>query len=353
MYKVMYMEYNGFRYLLIGRKTMYGIYNKKNLNLIIFEILWEHTDAEHVLMQQEIVKLVKREYGLEIDRRSVKNNVEALQEMFVGTPYEISMENGYALIGREFADSELRMLIDSILFSKTISNHQAKTLIEKLKNLSNRYFAPKVQHICNLPELQHTDNKQILYTIDVLNDAISMGKKVQFFYNDYGADLKLHPRREEKYVVNPYQMVANVGKYYLIGNYDKYDDVSHYRLDKITEIEILDENVKDASSISELKNGLNLPKHMAEHIYLFGGESRSIKMAVDKNILTELVDWFGKDFRVMEQTKEQVVICVKCNEEAMKYWALQYGPYVEVLEPVSLRERLKEEISGMSRKYGI
>lgn len=331
---------------------MYGIYNKKNLNLIILKILWEHTDTEHPLLQQEIVKLVKSEYGLEIDRRSVKNNVEALQEMFVGTPYEISMKNGYALIGREFADSELRMLIDSVLFSKSLSNYQAKMLIDKLKNLSNRYFAPKVQHICNLPELQHTDNKQILYTIDILNDAISMRKKVQFVYNDYGADLKLHPRREEKYVVNPYQMVANVGRYYLIGNYDKYNDVSHYRVDKITEIAILDEVIKDVSCIPELKNGLNLPKHMAEHIYLFGGESSNIKMAVNKNILTELVDWFGKDFHVVEQDSDQVIIRVKCNEGAMRYWALQYGPYVEVLEPISLRERIKDDINGMSRKYG-
>ena len=332
---------------------MYGIYNKKNLNLIILKILWEHTDAEHPLMQQEIVKLVKCEYGLEIDRRSVKNNVEALQEMFEGTSYEISMEGGYRLCVRAFDDSELRMLIDSVLFSKMLSDHQAKSLVGKLKNLSSKHFSAKVQHICNLPELQHSDNKQLLYTVDMLNDAISLRKKVSFVYNDYGTDFKLHPKRNSKYTVNPYQMVANNGRYYLIGNYDKYDDVSHYRIDKITEIEILDDTAKDTSCISELKNGLNLPKHMAEHIYLFSGPSVNIKLSVDKSIMTELVDWFGKDFRVVEQDGNQVVIRVKCNEEAMKYWALQYGPFVEVLEPISLRERIKTEIQGMSKKYGI
>ena len=35
----------------------------------------------------------------------------------------------------------------------------------------------------------------------------------------------------------------------------------------------------------------------------------------------------------------------------MRYWALQYGPYVEVLEPESLRDQLKADVAGMYEKY--
>ena len=35
----------------------------------------------------------------------------------------------------------------------------------------------------------------------------------------------------------------------------------------------------------------------------------------------------------------------------MRYWALQYGPYVEVLEPEHLRERVKEDVNSMAEKY--
>ena len=190
-----------------------------------------------------------------------------------------------------------------------------------------------------------------MYVIDTLNDAITSKKKVAFIYNEYRTDFKLYPKREERYVVNPYQMVANNGRYYLIGNYDKYDDVSHYRIDKITDIEILDEKAKDIKLISELEKGLNLPKHMAEHIYMFSGGSTRIRFWANKCIMTELIDWFGKDFRIVQETEEQLELCVKCNVEAMKYWALQYGPYVEVLEPLELRNRLSEEIEAMYRKY--
>lgn len=79
------------------------------------------------------------------------------------------------------------------------------------------------------------------YTIDVLENDISKKKKISFMYNSYDADKKLHPRREEEYTVNPYQIVATNGRYYLIYNYDKYDTLTNYRIDEITNIKILDE----------------------------------------------------------------------------------------------------------------
>ena len=203
--------------------------------MLILEILKEYSDQEHRLTQQEIIRLLKSNYDMDCDRRSVKNNVMCLKEL----GYEISMEDGYYLLEREFDDAELRMLIDSVLFSKNLTQKQAKTLIEKLKGMGNRYFSAKVNHVSNLPELHHGDNKQLMYVLDTINEAISQHKKISFVYNKYGSDFKLHPKREEKYVVNPYQMVANNGFYYLIGNYDKYDDISHYRLDKMTCVEML------------------------------------------------------------------------------------------------------------------
>lgn len=327
---------------------MYATGNKKMLNMLILEILKEYSDQEHRLTQQEIIRLLKSNYDMDCDRRSVKNNVVCLKEL----GYEISMEDGYYLLEREFDDAELRMLIDSVLFSKNLTQKQAKTLIEKLKGMGNRYFSAKVNHVSNLPELHHGDNKQLMYVLDTINEAISQHKKISFVYNKYGFDFKLHPKREEKYVVNPYQMVANNGFYYLIGNYDKYDDISHYRLDKMTCVEMLTEKVKPQNQVMGLEQGLNLPKHMAEHIYMFSGESVAINMLVDETIISELVDWFGNDFYVIEKRRNnQVLVRLKCNEQAFFYWALQYGPYVEVLEPVSLRSKIAEAVSEMNEKY--
>jgi len=68
-------------------------------------------------------------------------------------------------------------------------------------------------------------------------------------------------------------------------------------------------------------------------------------------MMSELTDWFGNDFSVMKQDGDEIVTRVKCNLNAMRYWALQYGPYVEVLEPKEIRDRLSEDIKAMAEKY--
>ena len=326
---------------------MYAGNNKKMLNMLILEILKEYTDAEHPITQQEIIELLKRNYDADCDRRSVRNNIRSLKDM----GYDIYTGRGCYLAEREFENAELRMLIDSVLFSKNLSGTQAKRLIEKLKSFGNRYFHANVSHVANLPELFHSDNKQVMLALDTLNDAIEKKRKVSFIYNRYGDDFKLHPKRDEPYIVNPYQMVANNGRYYLIGNYDKYDDLSHYRIDRMTFVTMLSEPVKPKKEIKEFSRGWTLPKHMAEHIYMYSGESVTVKFIADKDLIDELVDWFGRDFRISEEDNDKILVTLKCNERAMKYWALQYGGHIEIKEPKSLRETVKTAIADMARKY--
>lgn len=321
------------------------------LNMFILEILRNYTDEDHSLTQQEIIKLLEKDYGTVCDRRSVKNNVLLLKEFGESHGFEISIEDGYRMVFREFDDAELRILIDSVLFSKAFSSNQAKELIKRIRGLSSKYFNAKVSNICNIPELNKNINRQNIYSIDKINDAISGKHKISFIYNDIGTDFKLHPRRKECYIVNPYRIVANNGKFYLIGNYDKYDNVVHFCIDKMTDVCELEERVKPMKDVPELSSGLNLPRHMAEHIYMFSGPSIAIKLATTSDMMSDLVDWFGTDFSVIKKDEDRIIVRVSCNERAMKFWALQYGPYVEVLEPESLRNRIKEDISYMSKRY--
>ena len=325
---------------------MYGTGTKKMLMMMILDLLKKYSDEDHHLTQQKIIRLLKSEYGMDCDRRSVKANIEALIEM----DYDIDTENGYVLIGREFEEAELRMLIDSVLFSKNITGTEAKRLISKLKTFGSIYFEPKVSHVASSSYISRTDNKQVMYTVGALNDAIDKKKKVKFRYLYYGTDFKLHDRGRD-YIVNPYQMIASNGHYYLLGNLDKFDDISYYRIDKINNIEILEDKIKPMKQVKGLESGLNLPKHMAEHIYLFCGESIPVKLKCSSGAVDTLIDWFGRDVKILEEHDGEIIARVVCSEYAIHYWALQYGPYFEVLEPAGLRERLREDITKMADKY--
>ena len=326
---------------------LYGRQDKKALNMLILEILEQYTDRDHPLTQQEIVDLLEKNYGVPCTRQTVKNNLMLLGEM----GYEISMEGGICLMSRQFENAELRMLIDSVLFSRTLSGEEAERLIKKLTAFGNKYFHAKVKHVCHLPKLIHSDNTDVLRNLDVLNDAIEQGRKVRFTYNSYGKDFQLHPRRKKPYIVNPYQMVANQGRYYLLCSYDTSNRFSHYRLDYMTKLEMLDEKVKSMDQMEDFVQGYSLPKHMAEHIYMFSGPSVQVKMRVSEHMIGALIDWFGKKFRIVQEEADKLIVSVACNEMAMKYWALQYGQYAEILEPESLRDEIREVVDCMASYY--
>ena len=336
---------------------------RKKLSFAILDILRNYTDEDHRLSQKDIIDILKTEYDMAADRKSVKRNITSLMEM----GYEINfsealrmfpnkdgvLEESYILsdfwLEREFTDSELRLLIDSLLFSKHIPYSQCKELVDKLGSLSNQYFKSRVRFISTLPETA-PKNKELFYTIEILDEAIAKGKQVAFTYNEYGTDKKLYPKRDLEYIVNPYQMAATNGRYYLIGNYDKYNNLANYRMDRITNIRLLDTPAKPKEQVQGGKQ-FSLPQLMAEHLYMFSGESVPVTFRMKKIILNDVIDWFGTEITFFDETEDEVTARVTVNWHAMRHWALQYCRHVKVLAPMDLAQTVKDDLHAAMEQY--
>ena len=344
---------------------MYTKQPKKLLIMNILDILRRYSDADHRLSQKDIIDILQTEYEMVADRKAIKRNLMNLIDFGYNLEFSESVRRNkdgeeeviYTdwYLERDFSDAELRLIIDSLLFSKHIPYSQCKELIEKIEGLSNRYFKSKVRHVRNLP-VDQPQNAELFYTIEILDEAIERNRQVVFHYGDYGTDKKLHLRERKdgkprEYLVNPYQMVATNGRYYLIANVERHDNISHYRVDHIRDIEITDTPAKPQRKVEGLENGLDLPKHMAEHVYMFAGESQRVIMRTTPGMAGELIDWFGSGVTFSDETETSVIAHVTANLQAMRFWALQYAPYVTVLAPQSLVDTVKEDLTLASEKY--
>ena len=141
---------------------MYTKQPKKMMIMNILDILKRYTDEDHRLSQKEIREILEKEYDMSVDRKAIKRNLMELADFGYNVEYSESVrvnqrgeeETIYTdwYLERDFSDAELRLLIDSLLFSKHIPYSQCKELIEKLEGLSNQYFKARVKHIRRLPE---------------------------------------------------------------------------------------------------------------------------------------------------------------------------------------------------------
>ena len=201
-----------------------------------------------------------------------------------------------------------------------------------------------------------SSNKQLFYTIDVLDEAIEKKRQVEFEYCSYGTDKQLHPRRNDngeirRYIVNPYQLAVMSGRYYLICNYDKYDRLSNYRVDRISDIRMLDTPIKPADKVAGYKYGLDLAEHMAEHIYMFTSEKINVKFRANSYIINDIIDYFGTDIDISDVTDKDFIVRAHISEEDMFKWAVQYAGHAVVLEPAPLRERVINELKKAVNDY--
>lgn len=343
---------------------MYMKQPKKLLIFNILDILRKYTDTEHRLSQKKIQEILKTEYNMTTDRKAIRRNLMDLIDFGYEIEYSESarmirnpgtgeLEESCVLtdfyLVREFTDGELRLLIDSLLFSTHIPYSQCKELAEKLGGLSNTYFRTRIRHIARISE-EKPDNKQIFLNIELLDEAISRQKKISFNYLEYGTDKKLHRRRRadgtvREYLISPYQMAAREGKYYLICNYDPFDDISNYRVDRIANITILDEPAKPFEQL-KWANGrtLDLAGYMKTHPYMYSADNIRVRFRVSRAMISDVIDMFGADVQFLAEDETGVTVTTVTNELAAKQYAKNYGPDVVILEPESLREKVKEEL---------
>lgn len=361
----------------------YSSDRKKISTLYILEILKRYTDdtidenghPAHCLTQAQIGEKLYKDYDIILDRKAIARGLDDLiysKEYADKIQYEIkyrsTTENGkkaqseYKTDFRyvhDFDSAQISALINAVLFFKSLTESECKELVEKINTLGGTQQEQRrrlTRHLYNLSAVSEDKvvNEQMLANIDLIDEAIENGKQIIYNLNNYGKDKKLKPKLVDGLpvfrVVNPYRMVANNGRYYLVCNYDEYDDIRRVRIDKITNLIILDSAAKPKSKVKGLDDSAATE---AEQLYMQPGKPERVvfKVPDSEEAVSNVVDWFGKSVKFTDDEAGSVICEVKTNPEAMRFWAMQYSDSVEVLEPESLRERIENSLLRSWRKY--
>ena len=319
----------------------------KKLALIrVLQILQKYSDREHPIKHEKIVKLLESEYSLTIERKAIGRNISLLCE--AGYDIETTKKGSY-LAERTFEDSELKLLIDSVLASKHITPKQSKDLIKKLCSQSNKYFKKHVKNIYSVQDWNKTENVTVFYNIEIVDEAIENENQVRFDYNKYGEDKKMH--RSAVHTVSPYQMILHNGRYYLMGYNERWEHIQYYRMDRITNIELVNKVRTPLKTIKGYENGIDYKRFSKSMPYMFFDEPQPVEFIVDGWAIDQVIDWFGRDIIIEKLKEDRFLIKVIASINAMEYWAMQYLNAVEVVSPIELRERIKKNVKVANKKY--
>ena len=275
--------------------------------LLILQVLWEWSDSENRMTQEQIRKELKVR-GLELDRKAVQQHLEKLME-WDGVTINYRKRNGletqvgtdFYINERLFADADLRVIIDSLSANPSIDKKTTRELIDRVASLSSHHFKKKLLHLDFMTQRGKTENKELLDTVDQIEQAIAAGKKITYtgIRRDTNGQRIFSPRRVK---VSPVQILIKDQKYYLlfISKRNGETVLDTIKLDRICNVEIEDEKAIDIHTLPEYKQGMDYDNLLREHPDLRHIKARTelCTFQCQPYCLDEIRAHFGTDLRV-------------------------------------------------------
>lgn len=319
------------------------------VDVYILEILQRGANEEHPMKQTKLVKeLEKYPYELSLHRNTIRTYVNELD----ACGYIVKTKKGVYKKGI-FTDQELRLLMDGVLFGHHIPKTEAENLIDKLKKQSELGLKDRMRNVHYLQGISRAENDNLTEMIDVIDEAINKGKKIKAVRCAYDETKKLK-RLPGEYVLDPYAIVTEGSRYYLICNMAKNGvekGVRNLRVDRLLSVKISKSQARDIRTIKGYEGGLVLDEYMHQHFYMMSGDPVHVTMDVNKEYIGSFIDWFGKDFTVFPKDEKNVTVKFTVIDQAIIPWVLQYGDLVTVTGPDSLRRQIQKKVEKLSEKY--
>ncbi len=320
--------------------------------LYIIKILTELTDEDHPLSATEICEKLAA-YDVTAERKAIYDDIDCL----ISFGYDIiatrTPKSGYFLASRDFELPEVFLLGDAVRTAKFISEKKTRELTKKLDKLLSHYQSKSGLRGIYIDSSSKTHNEELFYNIDRINTAINEGKKIKFTYSKkILREGKQIVTESKTRTVSPYAMTWQFDYYYLIGNYEKYDNLMNLRIDRIHSVEILDEPIRHFSQVSDYRDTFDVADYTKKLFGMFGGNTQEIKLRCSNQILEQVTDRFGDRIFITNVTENSFDFTVKAAvSDALVTWITNYSDKIEVLKPEQLKEKIVDRAEKILNIY--
>lgn len=314
--------------------------NQKMKALYVMDYLMRNTDEEHPAPMRDIIAYLES-MGISAERKSIYSDIEGLQLFGVDI---LSSTKGYYVVSRDFELPELKMLVDCVSASKFITEKKSERLIKKIEGLASRHEAGKLQRQVYIADRIKAGNEDIYRSVDTLSEAINEKKKVSFRYFEYDVDKKRKFRNGgNEYIVSPYSLTVSDENYYLISHYPKHEDLTHFRVDRMSDIKITEEACEKVENV--MGENFSVGEYSRKLFSMYSGESSRVEILCENKVMNSVIDRFGKDVFVLKVDDEHFKAIVSVDLSPTFFaWIFTFGGKMKIAAPLEAKEKFNEVV---------
>ena len=319
--------------------------------LHIIDILRRESDEEHPLTANEICDALAVR-GITAERKAIYSDMNALLDFGFDIIRAETPKRGFFLGSRELEEPEIFLLCDAVRAANFVSVKKSRELISKLEGMLSRYQTRRSGMGIYMDEDGKCDNEELFYTIDSIAESIENRHKLTFKYSVRRLENREIVTSVKEMKVSPYAMTWEDDHYYLIGNYDKYDNLLHLRIDRMHAVCETDEPIRHFSEVSDYKDSFDVADYTRRLFSMFGGETQEIELKCSKDILEQVADRFSDKIFIRNVTEDSFSFSAKAAvSEALVTWIMNYGDKIEALKPATLTRMIADRAERITRIY--
>lgn len=304
--------------------------------LYLRDYLTRNTDEQHPASIPDLTQHLASK-GIHAERKSIYDDILALQEYGIEIRYRRSRPSGYYVTERDFELSELKFLVDAVLSSRFLSPDQSRSLIKKLASLSSEHKAALLRREILLAGRVKSPDESGFDNIDALHDAIAGNSQIVFRYFDWGVDKKKHFRNGE-YRASPYALLWDDENYYLVAHSARHG-LTHYRVDKMEEIRLTGEPRIFTDEMKEFQ-----PAEYAKEVFgMYRGKKTRVRMRFENSLAGVVIDRFGRDLILIPDGPDHFVFSASVSVSPnFLGWLAGFGGRAAILSPASAVKQYRD-----------
>ena len=323
--------------------------NQKLKMLYLVQLFSRETDDTHKLTMPEIITKLAAE-GVNADRKTLYQDFEELRRFGFDIISEKDGRNFYYYLGsRDFELPELKLLVDSVQSAKFITDKKSAQLIKKLESLVSKYEGSQLHRQVIISGRVKTMNESIYYNVDKIHAAIGEDRQIRFKYFDWNLKKEMEPRYDGKwYRLSPWALMWDDEKYYLVAYDSKHETIIHYRVDKMTQIGILDEKREGHEAFRKF----NIAHYTNTLFGMFAGDETKVTIEAENRLVSVFIDRFGKDIIIapIDDDHFRTTVTVAVSKQFFG-WIMAIDGDVRIVAPDTVVRQIREEIERQAEKY--
>ena len=323
--------------------------NQKLKMLYLVQLFSRETDDAHKLTMPEIISKLAAD-GVNADRKTLYQDFEELRRFGFDIISEKDGRNFYYYLGsRDFELPELKLLVDSVQSSKFITDKKSGQLIKKLESLVSRYEGSQLHRQVIIAGRVKTMNESIYYNVDKIHAAIGADRQIRFKYFDWNLKKEMEPRYGGRwYQLSPWALMWDDEKYYLVAYDSKHETIIHYRVDKMTQIGILDEKREGHEAFSKF----NIAHYTNTLFGMYAGDETKVTIEAENRLVSVFIDRFGKDIIIapVDEGHFRTTVTVAVSNQFFG-WIMAIDGDVKIVAPDSVVRQMKDLIERMAERY--